>query len=83
MICSYLSHRWDVIPIFKLCIEEGGVSRVLLCSLKMRMMSHKCHKYEQIMLSCPLNVLEYNIHQPEYQTDFPHFPQSHFALKYW
>ena len=40
---SYLLHGCDVIRIFKLCIEERGVSRVLvlLCSLKMRMMSHQ------------------------------------------
>ena len=40
VICLYLLHRCDVIRIFKLCIEERGVSRVLLCSLKMRM-SHQ------------------------------------------
>ena len=37
----YLSHGCDVIRIFKLFIEERGVSRVLLCSMKMRMMSHQ------------------------------------------
>ena len=31
------------------------------------------------MPSYLLSVLEYNIHQP----DFPHLPQSDFALKYW
>ena len=41
VVCSYLLHGCDVIRIFKLCIEERGVSRVLLCSLKTRMMSHQ------------------------------------------
>ena len=36
MVCSYLLHGCDVIRIFKLCIEERGVSRVLLCSLKIK-----------------------------------------------
>ena len=36
-----LLHGCDVIRIFKLCLEERGVRRVLLCSLKMRMMSHQ------------------------------------------
>ena len=40
MICSYLLHECDAIRIFELFIEERGVRRVLLCSLKMRMMPH-------------------------------------------
>ena len=33
------------------------------------------------MFSYLLSVLEYNIYQAEYQADFPHIPQSDFALK--
>ena len=36
VICSYLLHGRDVTRIFKLCLKERGVSRVLLWSLKMK-----------------------------------------------
>ena len=41
MFCSYLLHRCDVIRIFKLCLEERGVSQVVICSMKMRRTSHQ------------------------------------------
>ena len=41
VICFCLLHGCDVIRIVKLCTEGRGASRVLLCSLKMRMMSHE------------------------------------------
>ena len=36
-----LGRQRSVISIFKQCVEERSVGRVLLCRLKMRMMSHQ------------------------------------------
>ena len=56
MICSYLLHDCNVIRILRLRVEERGVNRALLCSLKMTMIYNLCNKYEQTTLSYILRI---------------------------
>ena len=47
--------------ILKLCYRRARRSRVLLCSLRMRMRSDPYNKYEQITTFYLLSVLEYRL----------------------
>ena len=64
MICSYLLHGYDIIQILKVCIRNEA-DPFFLCSLRMRMTSDLCNKYEQTTTSYILSVLELTYPKPE------------------
>ena len=63
MICSYLLHGYDVILILKTAQKNSASLRSSIHSLRIRMTSYPCNKYEQITPHYLLSVTAY-VFQP-------------------